>query len=136
MRNIAIIIGLVVVVGGIAAYMMYNKPHQDMQAADADIRIESHELLSAFENDEAAANAKYLDKVVQVSGTVASVQREGEVIKVILETGNPMSTIICELDPLTEHKRTDFQPGEQVTFKGLCTGMLMDVVMARCVEVS
>jgi hypothetical protein len=41
----------------------------------------------------------------------------------------------CQLDELTEHKNTTFTPGDKVIFKGICTGMLMDVVMVRCVEV-
>ena len=42
--------------------------------------------------------------------------------------------VICQLDELSEHKRTEFETGETVQLKGRCTGMLMDVVLVRCVE--
>lgn len=107
-----------------------------MESATADLQASASALLTAFEMDEASANTQYLDKVVQVSGVVRSSSRDDAGnVSVVLQTDNEMSGIICQLDELTEHARTDFKPGEQVVFKGKCTGFLMDVVLVRCVEV-
>ncbi|NUO03162.1 MAG: hypothetical protein HUU01_21335 [Saprospiraceae bacterium] len=125
------------VVAGIAGYMMWNKPHQNMQKADADVKADATTLYSEYETDETAANAKYLGKIVEVSGTVRETTKDGTgSVKIMLDSGSEMGGIICELDPLSAHKRTDFQPGEQVRFKGKCDGVLMDVVLTRCVEVT
>lgn len=117
-------------------YLIYNKPFEDMNRAKADITLSAAELFTAFESDEAAANEQYLDKVVQVSGTVreASTDESGN-ISITLESGNELSGVICQLDNLAEHPRKEFKPGEQITIKGVCTGMLMDVVLVRCVVV-
>jgi|APTNR8051073442_1049403.scaffolds.fasta_scaffold09416_3 hypothetical protein len=125
------------VIAGITGYMMWNKPHQNMQTADADLKVDAVTLYSEYETDEAAANAKYLGKIVEVSGTVRETTTdETGTVKIMLNSGSEMGGIICELDPLSEHKRTTFQSGEQVKLKGKCDGVLMDVVITRCVEVN
>lgn len=128
-------IGLLLALIGLGVgYFMYNKPHQNMERAKADVSIKATELFSAFESDESAANEKYLDKIIQVSGAVKEVSTDEEGnISLTLESGSEMFGVICQMDNLTEHEKTDFQPGEQVTLKGKCTGMLMDVVLVRCV---
>lgn len=136
MKYLLIVVILAVAGVGIG-YYLYNKPHQNMEQAAADTSLPATELLRQFQDDETTANQAYLDQVVQVSGQVESVSRDEQGhVQVRLQAGDPLSGVICQLDDLTEHERTDFSPGEQVTFKGLCTGMLMDVVLVRCVLVN
>lgn len=132
-----ILIGILALgaIGAVTAYFMYNKPHKNMEKAAADLAIEAAALFQAFQSDEQAANAQYLDKVVQVSGVVKSVSQEGGKTSVTLDSGDEMAGVVCELDELSQHARTDFPTGEKVTFKGICTGFLFDVVVNRCVEV-
>ena len=135
MKKIAIIIGLLAIIGAGVGYMMYNKPHKDIKSTKADITISAEELFTAYEADETAANTKFLDKMIEVKGKVLEVKTDEEGnTAVSLEGGGMMFGVICNLDALSEHKRTEFQTGEEVTFKGICTGLLMDVVLVRCVE--
>jgi hypothetical protein len=132
---IYLILALAVIGAGVG-YYLYNKPVQKLDSVTADATISAPDLVAAFETDEAAANALYLDKVVQVSGKVASATKdESGDVKLTLETGSPLSGVMCELDMSASTARADFQTGEEVTFKGSCTGFLSDVVLVRCVEV-
>lgn len=127
---------LAIILVGIGIYV-YNKPHQNIHKTKPDFELEASELFSQFETNEASANEKYLDKVVQVSGEVKEVNTdEAGQVSITLDAGNLMFGIICKLDELAKHKRSTFQPGEKIKLKGVCTGMLMDVVLVRCVEVS
>jgi len=129
-------IALVAVAGLLVAFYIYNKPHENMKRAKPAYELSASEIYSAYEGDEAAANEQYLDKVIKVSGTVLESKTNDEgVVSVTLEGGGMLGGVICQLDELSEHERTDFEAGEEVTFKGKCTGMLMDVVLVRCVEV-
>ncbi|RMG85235.1 MAG: hypothetical protein D6714_06295 [Bacteroidetes bacterium] len=133
-RALLLLFGLVLI-GGYVGYKMYNKPHEDMSRAAAEIKITAPELFAEFEADEAKANAKYLDKIVEVSGKVLQVDKdENGTVNVILDTGG-MFGVVCKLDDLSEHPRTSFETGSEVRFKGKCTGMNMDVLLVRCVEV-
>lgn len=135
MKRTLLVVLLLVLIGAFVGYKMYNKPHENIENATADLKISAEQLFKEFETDENAANEKYLDKLVQVSGTVLSADTdENGNTKVILDSGG-MFGVVCQLDELSEHKRTTFTEGEQINFKGKCTGINMDVLLVRCVEV-
>ncbi|MCB0521483.1 MAG: hypothetical protein H6577_25635 [Lewinellaceae bacterium] len=135
MKKVFLFLLVLAVIGVGVGWMMYNKPHENMENAKADMQADAKALFAAFSNDEAGANEKYLNKIVAVSGTVADASKdEGGNTSVMLESEDMMFGVKCELDPLSAHKRTEFQKGEQVTMKCICTGYLSDVVMVRCVE--
>lgn len=134
MKRVLIFLLIAAVIGAAIGYSMWNKPHKNMEDAKADLAIEATALFNEFNTDEAAANAKYLDKTIAVTGTVKEASNADNTVKVNLETGSDFG-VLCEFDPLTKHSRTDFQPGEKVTLKGLCAGLNLDVQLSRCVEV-
>jgi hypothetical protein len=126
---------LAALAGGIIGYRMWNKPHREVAGASADVNLEATELYAQYTTDEAAANALYLDKIVQVCGTVVQVSNENGLVTVQLDSGDLMGGVLCELDNLSTHERTEFPAGERACFKGICTGYLSDVVLNRCSEV-
>ncbi len=132
-----ILIGLVIaaIVGGGYGYYQWNKPHRDMASAKADMSLEAKVIYDEFTADENAANTKYLDKVIQVKGVVASTDKQEGSTVITLDTGDPMGGVVCELDALAKHEKTEFQAGEEVVFKGTCSGKLSDVQLSRCVLV-
>lgn len=134
MKKLLQIIALLALIAGGVGYYMYNKPHKDMEDAKADISLTATELFKAFEADEAKANGNYLDKVIVVKGIVQDVSKDEEGNTSLTLESEGMFGVICKLDNLAEHKRTEFKTGEEVIFKGICTGVLMDVVLVRCVE--
>lgn len=136
MKKILLFLLILAVGGGAYGVYMYNKPHKNMQRQGADFELSAADLYSEFENDESAANTKYLDKVLQVTGNIREIIKEDEKVSVILETGNLMGGITCELDGFSEHDFSAFNEGDQLSLKGICTGMLLDVVLVRCVIIS
>lgn len=136
MKKVLLYLLPLVVLGLFGAYFMYNKPHKNMESAKADLSVSAEELFTEYETDEARANEKYLEKIVVVKGQVKdySTNEEGH-ISLTLQSNSEMFGVICELDNLTDHARTEFAIGETVSIKGICTGMLMDVVLVRCVEI-
>lgn len=134
-RNIFIIIGLVIMIGAATGIYLWNKPHQNIQKATADLTVEAPALMADFNTDETTANARYLDKVVSVTGKVQTVNSGNGSTLISLEANDDLGVISCELDPAVQHPRTNFSPGEQLTLKGVCAGKMMDVVLTRCVIV-
>ncbi len=127
---------LLVFIGGAFGFYMYNKPHKNISKAKTDLELSAIQLFADFENNEADANTKYLDKVMEVEGVVKEITKdENGLTSITLDAGGEMFGVICQMDNLAKHKRTDFKEGETVKFKGICTGVLMDVVLVRCVEV-
>jgi hypothetical protein len=99
-------------------------PHRNVQS-EKGIAVTADAIFTAYSTDEAKANATYLNKAVEVSGTVASVTKnqDGKTV-VMLKTADPMFGVQCTLAG-----EATAQPGEQVTVKGVCTGFLADVVV-------
>lgn len=126
---------LLIVIGGVFGYYTYNKPHQNMTKATAQVQLTATQLFADFETDEKTANKKYLDKIMKISGQIKEISTDNEgTTTLTLESGNDMFGVICQMDNLTKHNRTNFKEGEKIDLKGICTGLLMDVVLVRCVE--
>lgn len=134
MKRILLILLALGCVGAGVGYYLWNKPHQNMATAKTDVAIEAAALFAEYNADETACNAKYLNKVIAVTGKVKDVTNDEGSVKVSLETGSDFG-VRCSLSTTATHARTTFTPGENVTFKGTCSGINFDVQLDNCVEV-
>jgi len=114
-------------------YAQYNKPHRNIAAENADFKITCNQIFDDFENDEKAANEKYLDKVVEVSGSIIEINKDQlENTVLTLEAENAMvGGVLCTL----KDKTIQFEEDAKITLKCRCTGFLMDVVLTDCTVV-
>ena len=137
-----IIIGVVALAaGGAYGLREFNRGHDDLASSKADHAIAAPELLAAFVNDESAANAQYVEKVLQVKGTITIIETgAGDApVNLMLDSGDPMAGILCEFNEADLPK--DWAAGAAVTVKGICAGYLGsdllpgNVILQRCVAV-
>ena len=116
-------------IGALVAYMMYNKPHEDLLSSKPEYTLAAGALFTEFEADEQTANTKYLGKLVEVKGTVQEVSEAADgSVSVMLKGEMDMFGVNCSF--LEPH---DFKVGSEVTVRGKCSGYLMDVALSRCV---
>lgn len=118
---------LLAAIAGVYGYRLYHKSHQDAAAGKADAVLLASELLTAFEQNENAANALYLNKLIEVKGEVQEIQPADPGVVVFLREPGAMSGVSCAFETPQELK-----VGQNVTVRGFCTGMLMDVSLSRC----
>lgn len=97
----------------------------------AEIRIEAAVLVKEYENDEETANSKYLGKIIEVSGTVNSINEDEQGVSVYLKNKDDISGVMCTFDKNTENIKR-INTGDQATIKGVCDGYLMDVKLNKC----
>lgn len=132
MKKIVIIVAILGLIGLVYGSFLYLKPTANLQHATPAYSLSAIELFSDYEKDETAANTKYLDKVLQVSGIIESVaENDDGILTITLDANNDLSGVICQL----ENHNTTYKAGDSITLKGLCSGMLMDVVLVRCVAI-
>ena len=105
-------------------------PVQSLIKKAPEVQITALALMDAYVTNENSADDLYLDRIVQVSGEIREVQEQNGEINVILDTGNPLSGVICEME---SNKYKGLKSGQMVNIKGYCTGYLMDVVLTKCV---
>jgi hypothetical protein len=116
------------------AYYLYQKPHQSTAGETARISIEADSLYAQYSINEKICDARYLGKVLEVSGRLADIQRSGQSEIWILSAGSGNGGgINCQLFP--GEKVPDPRPklGDKVTIKGRCSGFLMDVTLSDCI---
>lgn len=121
----------VVLIGGTGAvigYKMINKQHRNVEAAAA-LNVTAINIANEYETNEAEANKKYLDKVLEVTGTITGVTKNQKAETVIALKGTDMSGLLCTIEG-TFNK--EFKADDAITLRGICTGYLTDVILVRC----
>lgn len=118
---------IIIVTGGFIGYKMYNKPHRNVDEAKG-TAVTAAQLITDYETNEADANGKYLDKVLEVTGEITEVSKNQKAETVITLKGSVMGGIICTLEGTAA---IEVKPATTVTIKGICTGYLTDVVLVR-----
>ncbi len=135
-RKHLILIGLALaIIAALWGYKEYNREVERMSSEKTEHSINADEMLQLYESNEEEANSKYLDKIVEVSGVVDKVEKDGDQTNIYLKTSNPVSSVICELED-GQANVNNIKTGDQITIKGVCTGYLMDVVMVRCILIN
>ena len=133
---------IILLVTGIAvwyAYTEYNRSSPNLKEAKADYSVTVPALLSAFEQDSAAANKQYTGKIIAVSGTVKKLERESNPVIVFLGDAAKMSSVQCSMDSTDAEQYKSLQNGATATLKGMVTGFRTDplfgtdVILNRCV---
>lgn len=134
MKKKLLIAAVIAVLTGVAfAYYLYNKPHQSIADDEPAFTIDAKMLVSDYDTDEATANAKYLGKIVEVKGTISEKITDSKGKITITLQGADLAGVGCEFEPGAQKHLTGLSEGQEVCVKGICTGVLMDVVLADCV---
>lgn len=108
-----LIIGLLLfaIAVSVAAYnYAFNSTHRDIANEQASIAISATELNAQFLNNETLATTKYLDKVIEIEGTITAI----ESTEVVLDDQVQVSG--------TSEIGTNQQNGTSLKIKGRCVG--------------
>jgi hypothetical protein len=128
-----IIIGALVVVAAVIAVVtyLYQKPTEKTVSGEAAYALDAATLFNEFNEDEAKANEKYVNKVIAVKGTISEVMMADSIgMNIMLASQNPVFGVSCQVPG---QSKTALKEGDEIEIKGLCTGKLMDVVLIKCV---
>ena len=114
MKKKSLIIGIVLSLAAISAYLVYNytfnSAHRDIAQEKAEITISAEKIQSDFLENETIAIATYLDKVVELNGEITSIDGNEIILndRVVIGFNGQESSEILE--------------GAFVTVKGRCLG--------------
>lgn len=122
---------LVVCVGATGVvYYLYNKPAEKVESMKG-ISVSALDLAKEYNSNEKAADAKYLDQAIEVTGMVTEIeQNQDGGSMVILQTDDPTAGIQCAL----RDAKTSVTKGATVTIKGKCSGNgITGVTLTECI---
>lgn len=127
---IIITVGILAALG--TAYYMWNKPKRTAADEKPVASLTADDLFQAYSENETASNAAYLNKVLEVSGNVVNTETDPTgAIVAYLETSDLLGTVSCTFIPGND---PGVNTGDQIKIKGICTGMLTDVILTQCVK--
>jgi len=128
---VLLLIALAIVAALIVWKWVFKKSEVNVSSKKAEIEIEAAVLTREFEENEEAANVRYLGKVITVSGSVNSVTEDQQNLSVYLKNAEDFSGVMCTINKASENAKP-IKAGDQVKIKGICDGYLMDVKLNKC----
>ena len=125
----AIAVVAITALGGYYYVFVYSKTHHRNVQSEKGIVIQADSLSAAYQANEKNANALYLNKAVELSGTIVSIDKNQEgKITLILGSADSFSNVSVTLISTTPISQ---KIGETITIKGVCTGALSDVIVTE-----
>lgn len=128
MKKLIIILGSVVLIAAAVLYYVFIYAAQYKRNVNDEkaIAISAVELVQAYNNNEADANAKYLNKVLVVEGFIKEVgQNQEGSTTVTIDGANDFSAVFCTLKKVNNNVEVN----KKVNIKGICIGFTSDVVI-------
>lgn len=104
----------------------------EAEVAEQVITVTASQLYSDYKQNELAADEKYKGEMIEVSGTVASIEEMFGQKFVSLNTGDIIGKIQCFLDDSEGSKAASLTVGQQITLTGKGDGMSLNVAMKNC----
>lgn len=129
-RYIFVTILIVVSIGAIAGYRIWNKAPDKVEDIGA-MQVAAADLIKEFSADEARANQKYLNKALEVTGVVSGMEKNqdgGNML--ILQGDDPMMSVQCAM----RDAGAAAENGKTVIIKGFYSAnSLLGVSLTDCV---
>ncbi len=131
MKKIIIILCILGIGAASFGFYYYHLPRKGVSGLNPVEIADAKVLFDEFMADEGAANKKYLGKVIEVFGIVQSVNTDDRgSMNVMIDSENDMGSVNCQFEK--QSKMPEIKTGNSVLIKGICSGILMDVVLVDC----
>lgn len=97
------------------------------------LTVSANQIHADYEANEIAADAKYKDKVITVTGTVDSIGKDVmDTMYVTLETSNMFNQVQCFFPDSNAGDLATIAKGNSMRIKGLCEGKFVNVLLKGC----
>ncbi len=135
-KSILLITLIVVAIIAWYSYTQYNRKNVDITTKKTEHNIDALSLIAAFEKDTASSSKKYIDKIVEVTGTIKKIEAEEAPAVLFLGDSNQMSAIVCSMDSVYATTYSSLKKGTKITIKGICNGYQYDELLGTDVKLN
>jgi len=131
LRVILLVVLLLIVCGGGYFLSQWYKPHRSA-ANEKGVVFKASQLVAAYTGNEHAADSLYLNKTLEVSGTVAEWgKNDAGQSTALFKSDDLMTSVFCTFK--TGEDATAKIAGDSITVKGFCSGLVGDVKLTDCI---
>lgn len=111
-------------------------PSVDVQSKEEIVQVSADELLEAYQANTVAADGKYGDKKLKITGTVTSIGKDiADRAYIVLNNEYDKYAIAgvqCFFDSAQEDSLASLKEGDKVTVIGTCDDYLINVSVKNC----
>jgi hypothetical protein len=127
-KIIYILLSILLIAGAVYYYtFVYAKNHHRDAQSETAIIISAEALTAAYQNNEQAANKLYLNKAVEVSGNILTINKDqAGHTTLLIGIRDAFSNVSVTLNSAEAIAK---KVGDPATVKGVCTGYLSDVII-------
>jgi len=97
------------------------------------IKITAVQLFAEYDANEIAADQKYEDKTLEVSGVILRIGKDILDDPFVTLAGNSVWGVQCMFT--NDNQVVNLSPGQSITVRGTCDGSLVNVILRRCTVV-
>ena len=109
-------------------------PETELTSAEIELTVE--ELLATYETEGVAADAKFVDKILKITGVVERTEvKEALDIYYITLTGaetSSLQSVRCTFHRMYGAELSQLTPGQTVTVRGKYDGSIIDISLRDC----
>ena len=118
---------------------LVQEPEPEPKPEPADMELTVGEILTAYEEDDVAADEKFMNKVLRVTGTVSLIDIKDKLdihyIRLKGSGGDPWQSLQCMFDKKHSQALEQLEKGQTVTVQGRYSGSVIAIRMVDCVLV-
>lgn len=117
-------------------FLYHKKSSMDMTTVSTEIVMDASLLTEAFISNEKEANTLYKNKVIEIKGTIKTINFKNNKKTILLYSNYKNYYVICEMKIDLDEKKAKSMMNTEVIIKGICKGFLHDVIMLNCVLIN
>lgn len=121
-KKILFVLSILLVVGALITWYLYDKPFADTKQQQADYTMGATTLIKAFEKNDSAANQQYAEKILVVQGRVTEIEAADTTINIKMADTTSGSYVIFAFQQQHLAEAKKIKEGDQVSIKGSCSG--------------
>lgn len=94
--------------------------------------VTAKELYSEYKENEVAADKKYKDQIIEVSGEIENIGKDiANTIYITLKTGETLGNVQVMFSDEYEDQVAQLSKGQKVTVRGVCSGLALLNVLVK-----
>lgn len=113
-----------------------NQQEQTKPVEEAAIKVTASQLYSDYEANEVAADAKYKNKKIEVSGTISNIGKDildTPYVALVVSPNNPVFSVQCMFDKSAQSQLATLTKDSKITLVGTVSGKMANIIVKDCV---
>ena len=131
-KILILVIGIIIAITISVALYIFRTTDKNGVRHKPNFVIPADSLVALYDVNEDSANVRFLDKVIEVKGSVAEISHDSVSCVVLLRDSSSTEGVSCSLGVDQFEKTHLIKNGTIIRVKGICAGKLIYISLNKC----